>query len=182
MSEFLIRNATLEDAEKVAYIHVKAWQESYQGIIDQNYLDTISFSDRLILRKKILMNPKPAQINLVAVHDNKIVGFCDGGVAFDLSEAYHGEIYALYILDGFKRYGIGKTLLNYVNRHLEQHLLIPYVTWVLEENKTACRFYEKHGGQFFKKKYIEIGDKNYSEISYIFNRPREIARNHYCKN
>ena len=35
MSEFLIRAATLEDAEKIADIHIKAWQESYQGIIDQ---------------------------------------------------------------------------------------------------------------------------------------------------
>ncbi|MBS0351613.1 MAG: hypothetical protein JSR33_10615 [Proteobacteria bacterium] len=44
MTEFLIRRATLEDAEKIAEIHVRAWQESYQDIIDQNYLEAISFS------------------------------------------------------------------------------------------------------------------------------------------
>ena len=170
MSEFLIRGATLEDAEKIADIHVKAWQESYKGIIDQNYLDTISFSERLAFRKKILMHPKPAQINLVAVQNNQIIGFCDAGVAFDSNEVYRGEIYAIYLLNEFKQHGIGKTLFNYVNRHLEEHLLMPYVTWVLEENKTACRFYEKCGGQFFKKKSVEIGDQNYIEISYLFHR------------
>lgn len=65
-------------------------------------------------------------------------------IAFDFGEAYRGEIYAIYLLDEFKRHGIGKTLLNYINRHLKQHLLTPYVTWVLEENKTACQFYEKY--------------------------------------
>ncbi len=33
-------------------------------------------------RKKILIHPKSAQINLVAVQNNQIVGFCDAGVAF----------------------------------------------------------------------------------------------------
>lgn len=173
MSEFLIRSAILEDAEAIADIHVRAWQESYQGIIDQNYLDAISFSERFAFRKKILTHPKPAQINLVAVQNNKIVGFCDAGVAFDASEAYRGEIYAIYLLDEFKRHGIGKALLKIINRHLEEHLLIPYVTWVLEKNKTACRFYEKSGGQFFKKKSVEIGDKNYIEVSYLFYRQED---------
>lgn len=45
-----------------------------------------------------------------------------------------------------------------------------YVTWVLEENRTACRFYEKCGGQFFKNKSVEIGDQNYIEIAYLFHR------------
>ena len=169
MSGFLVRNATLEDAEKIAYIHVKAWQESYKGIIDQNYLDTISFSERFAFRKKILMHPKPAQINLIAVQNNQIIGFCDAGAAFDSSEVYRGEIYAIYLLSEFKQHGIGRTLFNYVNRHLEENLLTPYITWVLEENKNACRFYENCGGQFFKKKSVEIGDQNYIERSYLFH-------------
>ncbi len=168
MTKFLIRRATLEDAEKIADIHVRAWQESYKGIIDQNYLDAISFSGRLAFRKKILSHPKPKQINLIAVQNNRIIGFCDAGVAFDSSEAYRGEIYAIYLLNEFKRHGVGKTLFDYVDKDLEEHLLTPYVTWVLEENKTACRFYEKCGGQFFKKKSVEIGDQNYIEIAYLF--------------
>jgi GNAT superfamily N-acetyltransferase len=173
MSEFLIRSATLEDAEKIAYIHVKAWQESYKGIIDQNYLDMISFSERLAFRKKILMHPKSAQINLVAVQNNQIIGFCDAGVAFDSSEAYRGEIYAIYLLNEFKRHGVGKALFKHINKNLGEYLLTPYVTWVLEENKTACRFYEKCGGQFFKKKSVEIGDQNYIEIAYLFHRQED---------
>lgn len=169
MSEFLIRSAALEDAEKIAYIHVKAWQESYQGVIDQNYLDNLSFSERLAFRKKILTHPKSKQINLVVVQNNQIIGFCDAGVAFDSSKAYRGEIYAIYLLNEFKRHGVGKTLFNYIDKDLEKHLLTPYVTWVLEENKTACRFYEKCGGQFLKKKSVEIGDKNYIEIAYLFH-------------
>ena len=34
-----IRPATLADSEAIVRVHVTAWQESYQGIIEQNYLD-----------------------------------------------------------------------------------------------------------------------------------------------
>ena len=169
MSEPLIRAATLKDAESIADIHVKAWQESYRGIIEQNYLDEISFSEKLAFRKEILTHPKPAQINLVAIQNNQIVGFCDAGVAFEQHASYRGEIYALYILNQFKRCGIGKNLLDFAAGHLTQYSLIPFITWVLEDNKAACRFYEKYGGRFFKKKEVEIGGKNYAEISYLFN-------------
>lgn len=169
MNKILIRKATLEDVESIASIHVKAWQESYKGIIEQNHLDAISFSDRLDLRKKILTFPKPAQINLVAVQENKVVGFCDAGAAFDQNDVYHGEIYAIYLLNEFKGRGIGRKLMKHVREHLELYSLIPYVAWVLEQNIGACNFYEKNGGQFFQKKLITIGDKRYIEISYLFN-------------
>ena len=37
----IIRNATVEDIEEVASLHVNSWHETYDGIISQNYLDNM---------------------------------------------------------------------------------------------------------------------------------------------
>ena len=42
------------------------------------------------------------------------------------------------------------------------------VIWCLKENIQARGFYEKIGGKLYKERYIEIGQKEYKEISYIY--------------
>ena len=51
---YTIRTATIKDAERITSVHVQAWKESYQNIIDQDYLDNISYEKRLAWRKKII--------------------------------------------------------------------------------------------------------------------------------
>ena len=41
MENIKIRNATLEDIESVAKLHVDSWRETYAGIISQDYLDNM---------------------------------------------------------------------------------------------------------------------------------------------
>lgn len=128
-----IRTATLKDAESIAKIHVKAWQESYKGIISQTYLDEMPLQDRLDLRKRILSEHNPDSIHLVATINDQIVGFCDAGPAFTESNLFHGEIYAVYLLNEYKHSGIGSTLITSAHTHLTQKKLLPYIAWVLKK-------------------------------------------------
>ena len=169
MNEITIRIATLEDARGITAVHVKAWQESYKGIIAQSYLEGLSIRKRLNLRKKILINNKPDVINLVAVKDNQIIGFCDAGPIFKESDTYRGEIYAIYLLENYKSLGIGTQFMQKAREHLVQHNLLPYIAWVLEKNTKTRKFYEKHGGQVVDKKINIIGGKEYTEIGYVFS-------------
>ncbi len=43
------------------------------------------------------------------------------------------------------------------------------VLWCLEENKAARGFYEKMGGKLNSKRAITINDKEYIEVSYVYN-------------
>lgn len=144
-----IRKSILSDAKEVAAVSMIAWQQSYKDIIDENYLQNISLADRLLLRNKILQNNNPNQIHLVAVHEGKIIGFCDAGPAMDITSDYCGEIYAIYLLQEFKRLGIGRQLLKEAHQHLVKYKLLPYVAWVLKDNKSACAFYQTHGVEAF---------------------------------
>ena len=42
------------------------------------------------------------------------------------------------------------------------------IIWCLKENIKARGFYEKIGGKLYKERYIEIGQKEYEEVSYIY--------------
>lgn len=166
--KIIIRESTLSDANEVAAIHIKSWQQSYRSIIDEHYLENISFSDRLELRNKILQSNDPNQIHLVAVYEETIIGFCDAGSAFDSAANYRGEIYAIYLLEEFKKLGVGHRLLQATNEFLAQKKLLPYVAWVLKANHNACAFYQKNGGIVSGEKIEEIGGKSYTEVAYLF--------------
>ncbi|MBP6985190.1 MAG: GNAT family N-acetyltransferase [Alphaproteobacteria bacterium] len=163
-----IRPATLADAEAIVRVHVTAWQESYQGIIEQNYLDNLSYEDRLGFRKQILMDQAASSIHLVALYENQIVGFCDAGPSSTKPQDHRGEIYAIYLLEGYKHLGIGTKLMNVAMAHLSQHGLTPSITWVLEENKPACSFYEKYGGQKTGENSVEYNRIAHKTVSYVF--------------
>jgi GNAT superfamily N-acetyltransferase len=150
----------------VAAIHVKSWQQSYRSIIDEHYLENISFSDRLELRNKILQSNDPNQIHLVAVYEETIIGFCDAGSAFESAANYRGEIYAIYLLEEFKKLGVGQRLLQAAHEFLAQKKLLPYVAWVLKANHSACAFYQKNGGIVSGEKIEEIGSE--PEVAYLF--------------
>ncbi|HXH55301.1 MAG TPA: GNAT family N-acetyltransferase [Gammaproteobacteria bacterium] len=169
-NKVIIRKSTLSDAYEVAKIHVKSWQQSYKSIIDEHYLRNISFRDRLDLRNKILHNNDQTQIHLVAIYKEKIIGFCDAGPSRDIASDYLGEIYAIYLLEKFKRLGIGNQFLKTAHQYLAQKKLLPYVAWVLKNNYGACAFYQRNGGVLAGEKLKEIGGKNYTVSAYIFGK------------
>ncbi len=173
-----IRPATLADAEAIVRVHITAWQESYKGIIEQSYLDNLSYEDRLVFRKQILIDQAASSIHLVALHENQIVGFCDAGPSSTKSQDYRGEIYAIYLLEGYKHLGIGTKLMNVAMAHLSQHGLTPSITWVLEENKPACSFYEKYGGQKTGGKPVEYSGVAHKAVSYVFWIEESLAKEH----
>lgn len=122
-SPFLIRHATPDDAAAIAAVHVKTWQESYQGIIDQNVLDGLSIEQRLPFRLKILQDTPEG--HFVACFEDKIIGFCDAGPSrTDLAK---GEIYAIYVLDAYKGIGAGYKLFTMASSYLSTQNLWPFL-------------------------------------------------------
>jgi hypothetical protein len=62
---YSIRKATSLDAEAITLVHVNSWQTSYTGIIEQSFLDNISFDKRLASWKEILQSK--SMLHLVAL-------------------------------------------------------------------------------------------------------------------
>ncbi len=165
----LIRQATLDDAASIAAVSVQAWQESYQGILDQTVLDTLSVEQRLAGRLKFF--PKNSKGQFAACLGDAIVGFCDVGPTRTdriSSKIAKGEIYAIYVLNAYKGIGIGHKLFSAAVSFLRTQELCPFIAWALTDNKPARAFYERQGGKICGDGAYTIADKTYPEICYRF--------------
>lgn len=53
MQNIIIRNATIDDIEKIADIKIEGWQTAYRGIVEDNYLDNMD-REKEIEKKEII--------------------------------------------------------------------------------------------------------------------------------
>lgn len=176
-SGYIIREAVPSDTEGTAYIHVKAWQTSYVGIIEQSYLDNISYDQRLELRKKILESEGTLQ--LVVIFEGQVVGFADAGplrpklyneqfFPSNNGDIKHGEIYAIYLLAEHQGKGLGRELYQECRRWFKAQGYHHFITWGLADNMRARHFYESEGGEATGEITVNIGNKYYKEFCYLF--------------
>lgn len=159
-----VREAQDSDYPETTKISVRVWRQAYRGIIDQSFLDNISFAQRLKSRTQWLS--EPARYSLIAAYHNKIIGFCDFGISRHPHYA-KGEIYTIYVLPEYQRIGVGRLLLQQAINRLTQERLIPCIVIALEQNLSAQQFYEVMGFIFIDKILAHVGDKEYLEKVYI---------------
>lgn len=117
-----------------AYVHWKAWQEAYPGLVSPAYLEKLSLEkcEEIAFRRP--------ENTLVAKDGERVLGFvCYGGG----DDPDTGEIFALYVLAAYYGTGLGRRLMD---AGLERLRDCPEVRlWVLQGNARAIRFYEKCG-------------------------------------
>ena len=162
-----VRAANPSDACPIARVHVDTWRTTYTGIVPAEYLAGLSYRDRESRWEEILRTDQPAKSNFVAeTEEGDIVGFAGGGPERGGSRAYLGELYAIYLLEGYQRNGVGRRLVSAVAQRLLVDGLRSMLVWVLQDNHPACRFYESLGGQEVGRKTITIGGTDIVEVSY----------------
>ena len=77
--EPFVRPAILDDAEGIAKVHVKGWQEAYVGLLPQHVLDRQSVPARLRMWSGLLQEPGGSRWTFVAIDPAAgIVGFAGG--------------------------------------------------------------------------------------------------------
>lgn len=118
----------------------KSGQETYTGLIDQQYLDTLP------LEKCIQAAHKWPDRILIAKDGEKTIGFVGYGPNRDNTLSDTGEIYALYVLREYQHQGIGFALINAAFERLADDSSI--ALWVLDGNERAIAFYERCGFRF----------------------------------
>ena len=145
-----------------AYVHWKAWQDTYSGLIDQTYLDNLT------IEKCTEMAFRWPDNLLVAKENDEVVGFVGYGAHRDDSLPETGEVFSLYILKEYYDKKIGYALMCAALEKLSEYRRI--AVWVLEGNQRAIRFYERCGFQFDgTRKQVKLGTVN-TEIRMILTK------------
>lgn len=132
-----IRLANINDSKGRGFVHYHSWNETYSGLIDQEYLDKRSLSKCIDSAMKYPDNTFVAEV------DGSIVGFACYAKYRDDDLNNAGEITAIYLLKQYQGLGIGRKLLNACFEVLSDYSSI--VIWVLSANKKTIGFYKHFG-------------------------------------
>ena len=150
----------------MAKVHVDSWRTTYKGIVPDDFLDGMSYATSEARWRRISAQTSRAYAMFVAVDEGgNIVGFATGGRERSGDEAFDGELYAIYLLQGYQRQGIGQALFRRIVQHLIAHGFRSMLIWVLADNP-ACRFYESMGGVPVRDSEVDIGGKHLRELGY----------------
>lgn len=165
--DIIIRKALIEDNKTIASIGIACWRDAYKDVFPKNLLDNLSLEERL--KQRLNWFNSSNKYSIVAISQDKIIGFCDYGESRRPRFA-PGEIYSLYVLPEYKGLGTGKLLSLKAMEHLNSTNLAPFIVTTLEINIPARKFYEKLGFKEINHIMTEVGNKLYKETVYLYEK------------
>jgi len=146
MSPIVVRDARVDDADEVAGVHVRSWQAAYRGLIDQAVLDGLSVEQRAESWRGFVAAPLPTGLGiLVAVRDDRVVGWTSFGSGRDPDGLSDGEVYGIYADPTAWSTGAGHALLEAAEQRIAAAGHDRAYLWVLDGNDRADIFYARHG-------------------------------------
>ncbi len=163
MHDYIIKKPETDaELDGKGYVHFRSWQEAYQGLMDADYLKTVTEE-----RCRKTAHRWPDNI-LIAKDGDRVIGFVGYGEYQDETLPHCGEIFALYVLADYHGKRIGYELMNAA---LDQLSAYPRIAlWVLKGNERAIRFYERYGFRFDgTEQEIMLGTPN-AELRMIYER------------
>lgn len=156
---YTIRSATIPDAQALSDLRLQldGETENFDREQGEAFIDKSGFEQ--IIR---IDTESPSNICLVAVVDNRIIGFsrCEGSA---LKRLAHKVEFGVGVIKELWGYGIGKNLLQVSIDWADANNIKKIALQVLETNDKARRLYEKLG---FTVEGILKNDKRLSDGKY----------------
>ena len=157
--ELLVRKAKPKDAPGIAKVQVETWQNAYQGLIPDSYLNSLSIEKRTSGWKKQLENPKEGSYVFVAEFGDNIVGWCTAGFSLSKDTSKDtGEVYGIYVHPDYARRGAGSKLMEKALDTLKEDGFKKAILWVLTSNGKTRKWYESKGWRVEGKTTIDNRD------------------------
>ncbi|MEG8037043.1 GNAT family N-acetyltransferase [Sphingomonas sp. LR61] len=146
-----IRRATVRDAEAIGLFQMRAWEQTYRGVVPDSFLDaraaqpgTGRWAERIRGGSRRVFVAESASGRLLGVASTT-----------HSSEARHGlpalELSTLYVDQGSHGTGLASNLLQAAISEDDAHLL------VFSFNLRAQRFYAKHGFERIGRRQLDPG-------------------------
>ena len=142
----MIREATVNDAARVAEIDVIGSRYAYRDILPEEALyRDLSVAGRVPVYKSWITEKRFE----IYVYEDPGTGTVRGmmgiGMSGDEDKKEAFELHFLYIDPDYVRMGIGSEMLRFFEQKGRDTGCAEFVIWVLEENGMGISFYEKNG-------------------------------------
>ncbi len=168
MKDIIIRNIEEKDIPSVVDIQIDGWKSAYNGIVDDNVLNSMNRNERIEKRK----NDYKENGFIVAELNNQVVGFCryiDSNTFTQDISNIDCELLALYVKPDLKYNGIGTKLFQFVIHEFKSKNKTKMILWYLKDNEPSKKFYSKMGGEIIKQRTIKIDKKEYLKVGFEYN-------------
>lgn len=158
----------LSDIVDLAEVHVKAWRETYLGLLPQSFLDALSIDRRAETWRQIVSAPVPDSICLGVWVDDRLVGFMHAGPVGSPVLGSDLELKSIYLLQAVQGAGLGKKLMGEFIRFAQSRGKSRASLLVLKGNRTAG-FYEKLGWRRGPEFELDFNGAKYMQNSYVLD-------------
>ena len=144
-SAYLLRTPSMDDVEGFATLHVRVWQDTYRGLMDDDVVDALSVDGFRPVWYSICKAyaegsvPEDGRSITVALLEEEPVGFLMHGPARDEDAPEEHQVWALNVAPEHHGSGLAQRLMDEVFGDGPAYL------WVASGNERAIRFYERHG-------------------------------------
>lgn len=159
-----IRKAEYDDASGIAKVHVDSWRTTYEGIMPDSFLKSLSYGKRTDLWKDNIA-VKEDYIVVAVTDEGTIIGFGTASKRATNLVEKSGDLTSIYLLEEYQGQGIGKMLLKELFLHFKQLDYERIFVEVLEANETRY-FYEYYGAELIKTVEIKIDGSLLKELVY----------------
>lgn len=172
-----IRLARPEDAQQLAEVHIRAWHETYRGIMPDKSLDELSVARGAEGWAKRLATLPDRQLVWVACDDlGAVVGFVTVGPTRLPALTTDGEVLAINLVNEAKRKGHGVRLMHLAAEHLIACDFRSAGLWVLEHNVGARAFYARLGGVTASRREQDFGGAILIELGIVWSAASDLEQ------
>jgi len=146
----IVEKATSVDCEFIANLHIVSWQQNYDAVLSEKYLNEQIYHERKEIWLQRFKSPKENQMVFVAKINDEPVGFI---CLFGNNHDEHGSIIDnLHVAPDVKGQGVGKALMAHAAKwFIDNYPDIGVYLEVLDVNKKAIAFYEYKGAHFIDR-------------------------------
>jgi ribosomal protein S18 acetylase RimI-like enzyme len=140
-----LRRATLDDASAVGHIHVESWKVAYRGIMPDDVIARTDLAYRTQFWAERLADREWPVFLLE--ENGRSIAFCQLVASPDPDDdpTRVGHITSIHVLPDLRSRGHGRALMDHAVGEFRKRGFVALTLWVLEENRSARRFYERYG-------------------------------------
>ena len=161
----IVRPAETRDVEGMARVSIDTWRLTYSGLLPAPYLARMRLSAHEAQRRRLMQGPGMAHLVAEEVATGETVGFASAGPA--RGQEASGELYELYVQNGFQGQGLGRRLLDGARLWLRSRGHGSMIVWVLAQNTNRI-FYDRMGGRPAGVRTIRVGGALVEEAAYVW--------------
>ncbi|MCO4273084.1 GNAT family N-acetyltransferase [Pseudarthrobacter sp. HLT3-5] len=137
-----VRYARVDDAAEMARVNVRAWRETYRGVMADRVFDDPGLPAARERFRTAMLSDERYRANNVAVAERggEVIGIAMAGPLRSSESQWSTHLYVLYVVAAEYGTGTGAALLDTVVGPDDSAAL-----WVADPNPRAKAFYRKHG-------------------------------------